>query len=133
MRRLSPEEEEEKFREGLHRFNTGLFFEAHESWEEIWLAAPEPEKTFLQGIIQVSAAFHHYRRDNRQGAESLLREGLRKLDRFPVVHRGMAVGNLRDFIRGWLGALASDDKAGLDRVPHFQPSAEDDRTANPRG
>lgn len=120
MRKLSPEQEEAKFREGLHRFNTGLFFEAHESWEEIWLTAPEPEKTFLQGIIQVSAAFHHYRRNNRQGAESLLREGLRKLDRFSSVHRGLAIGNLRDFVRQWLAALTNEDVAMLQSAPHLE-------------
>jgi predicted metal-dependent hydrolase len=120
MRRLSQAEEEEKFREGLERFNAGRFFEAHESWEEIWLAAPEPEKTFLQGIIQVSAAFHHYRRDNRAGAESLLGEGLRKLDRFPSVHRGLAIGELREFVRLWLVALAEDNYATLQRVPRLE-------------
>ncbi len=118
--RLSSAEEEAKFQEGIERFNSGLFFEAHESWEEIWLAAPEPEKTFLQGIIQVSAAFHHYRRENLLGAESLLREGLRKLDRFPEAHRGLAIGKLRDFVRLWLAALPDDDKVMLQRVPHLE-------------
>jgi uncharacterized protein len=118
--RLSPAEEEHKFQEGLERFNTQQFFEAHESWEEIWLAAPEPEKTFLQGIIQVSAAFHHYYRDNHPGAKLLLIEGLRKLDRFPDVHRGMEVGKLRDFVRCWLVALANDDVTTLQCVPRFE-------------
>jgi hypothetical protein len=26
----------------------------------VWLVAEEPEKTFLQGLIQVAAAFHHF-------------------------------------------------------------------------
>lgn len=120
MQRMSRAQEEKKFQEGVERFNSGQFFEAHESWEEIWLAAPEPDKTFLQGIIQVSAAFHHYRRDNRMGAESLLGEGLRKLDRFPSVHRGLALGKLREFVRGWLAALVSGDSAMLQRVPHLE-------------
>src|SRR6266849_11099605 len=42
--------------EGLRCFNSGAFFEAHEHWESVWLAAQEPEKTFLQGLIQVAAS-----------------------------------------------------------------------------
>src|SRR5690348_11981481 len=41
---------------GLRCFHSGAFFEAHEHWESVWLAAQEPEKTFLQGLIQVAAA-----------------------------------------------------------------------------
>lgn len=121
MKRLSPSEEKEKFQQGIDQFNSGQFFEAHESWEEIWLAAPEPEKTFLQGIIQVSAAFHHYRRDNRAGAESLLGEGLRKLDRFPSMHRGLKIAELREFVRYWLVALERDDREVLQRAPRLDP------------
>ena len=47
-------------REGLRCFHSGAFFEAHEHWESVWLAAQEPEKTFLQGLIQVAASFHHF-------------------------------------------------------------------------
>ncbi|HXN24321.1 MAG TPA: DUF309 domain-containing protein [Candidatus Dormibacteraeota bacterium] len=120
MKRLSPSEEKKKFQAGVAQFNSGQFFEAHESWEEIWLAAPEPEKTFLQGIIQISAAFHHFRRDNHAGAESLLGEGLRKLDRFPSMHRGLKIGKLREFVRCWLAALAREDREVLQRVPQLE-------------
>ena len=34
-------------REGLRCFHSGAFFEAHEHWESVWLAAQEPEKTLL--------------------------------------------------------------------------------------
>ena len=46
--------------EGLRCFHSGAFFEAHEHWESVWLASQEPEKTFLQGLIQVAAAFHRF-------------------------------------------------------------------------
>src|SRR6266852_1643093 len=58
--------------EGLRCFNSGAFFEAHEHWESVWLTAQEPEKTFLQGIIQVAASFHHFQRGNCAGTISLL-------------------------------------------------------------
>jgi len=42
--------------EGLRRFHSGAFFEAHEHWESVWLTAQGPEKTFLQALIQVAAS-----------------------------------------------------------------------------
>ena len=79
-------EHQDKFRRGVEQFNTRLFFEAHETWEEIWLASLEPDKTFFQGIIQIAAAFHHYGRGNTRGARTLLRAGLGRLERFPAIH-----------------------------------------------
>lgn len=54
---MNSEERKKKFEVGLAHFNAEKFFEAHEFWEEIWLVESEPEKTFLQGLIQVAAAF----------------------------------------------------------------------------
>ncbi len=105
MRTLTPDEVDEKFRQGLAQFNRGRFFDAHETWEEIWLPAREPEKTFLQGIIQVAAAFHHYTRGNREGTRSLLAAGLKKLGRFAAHHRGLRLEELRAAARRWLAAL----------------------------
>src|SRR6202171_6830877 len=87
------------FKKGLEAFNSGHFFDAHEHWEEVWLQTLDPEKMFLQGLIQVAAAFHHYSRANRQGTENLLRAGLTKGGRFPQVHGGLAREALRVAVR----------------------------------
>ena len=104
---MNQEETDAKFQEGREQFNQGRFFEAHETWEEIWLAAPAAEKAFLQGIIQLAAAFHHFTRGNSAGAESLLAAGLQKLDRFPADHRGLRLEKLRAAARRWMAALAT--------------------------
>ncbi len=78
-------------REGLRCFHSGAFFEAHEHWESVWLAAQEPEKTFLQGLIQVAASFHHFQRGNLAGTVSLLRSALCRLDAYPEAFAGVAV------------------------------------------
>lgn len=97
------------FEHGVALFNGRKFFEAHEAWEEIWLHEALPEKTFLQGLIQVTAAFHHHTRGNHHGMESLLRRGLAKLDEFPASHRGLRIGALRASARTWLAALRGKD------------------------
>ena len=94
-----------ELKEGLRCFHSGAFFEAHERWETVWLAAQEPEKTFLQGLIQVAAGVHHFQRGNRAGTISLLRSALGRLDRYPETFAGLEVAPLRAAIRLWLEAL----------------------------
>ena len=67
-KRMDTREKDRLFRQGLEAFNSSRFFQAHEHWEEVWLETPEPEKTFLQGLIQIAAGFHHYSRNNRPGS-----------------------------------------------------------------
>ena len=106
--------------EGLGCFHSGAFFEAHEHWELVWLAAREPEKTFQQGLIQVAASFHHFQRGNCAGTISLLRSALRRLDRYPEVFAGIVVGPLRVEIRSWLEALETTPRSSPPPVPSLQ-------------
>jgi uncharacterized protein len=103
--------------EGLHCYRTGLFFDAHEHWEAVWLASAEPEKTFLQAIIQVAAAFHHLQKGNRIGAASLLARALRRLETYPDDFGGVAVSPLRADLKAWLSAL--NGNANPDLLPRY--------------
>jgi predicted metal-dependent hydrolase len=110
-------EREKKFEEGLAHFNTRKFFEAHEFWEEIWLVETEPEKTFLQGLIQITAAFHHRQRGNPEGVELLLAAGIVKLLRFPEDHHGLAIGELRENAKRWARAMGMGCDLGEEGLP----------------
>src|SRR5690348_9464842 len=120
MQTQTPEvrrEHQTKFRRGLEQFNAGHFFDAHETWEEIWLASSEPEKTFLQGMIQITAAFHHYQRGNLQGTLSLLEAGLRRLASYPEIYNGIALEALRKACREWTAALAAKQELRANPPP----------------
>jgi predicted metal-dependent hydrolase len=97
--------------EGLRLYEAGEFFAAHEAWESVWLAAPEPEKTFLQGLIQVTAAFHHLQRNNPLGTMLLLHAALRRLDRYPPGFGGISVTVLCHDIRERLRTLEGGEPA----------------------
>ncbi len=105
--------------EGMRCFECGEFFEAHEHWEVIWLKAEEPEKTFLQGLIQVAASFHHFQRGNTAGTVSLLRSALHRLDRYPENFSGIAVTPLRATLREWIGTLETDPQSTPPPVPRI--------------
>ncbi|MGA8765643.1 MAG: DUF309 domain-containing protein [Candidatus Acidiferrales bacterium] len=119
--------ESERFRRGIALFNARKFFEAHETWEELWLIEREPEKTFLQGLIQLAAAFHHHGRGNSRGTQSLLAAGLAKLGRFPDDHRGLALAALRTGAERWAGKAGAAKDAGAMKLPQIRPVARTSR------
>jgi predicted metal-dependent hydrolase len=102
--------------QGLACYRAGEFFEAHEHWEAVWLRSTEPDKTFLQSLIQVSAAFHHLRRRNLHGTASLLRRSLAKLDRYPDLYAGIDVARLRGEMSAWIESI-SEGAVQPDRCP----------------
>ena len=92
--------------EGLHLYNTGEYFAAHEAWETVWLGAPQSERPFLQALIQVTAAFEHLKRNNNQlGATRLLTAALGRLAPYPLQFGNIHVELLRDDIRDRLERL----------------------------
>lgn len=97
--------------EGLRLYRAGEFFAAHEAWESVWLGSREPDKTFLQALIQVTAAFHHLTRKNRRGAAILLQAGLERLERYPEPYRDLSVAALCDDIRERLRSLEGGEPA----------------------
>ena len=102
---MDSDEKNRLYAEGLEAFNSRQFFEAHELWEDVWRVTPDPDRRFLQGLIQVAAAFHHFSRANIRGTRNLLREGLLKLDAFPETYGGLEIGPLRAAVREWLTAI----------------------------
>ena len=80
--------------EGLDCYRRGEFFQAHEHWEVVWLKAEEPEKSFLQALIQMSSACHHRQRGNAKGAVSLMGKSLLRLESSPPGFGGIDVVTL---------------------------------------
>src|SRR6266850_4710452 len=80
------------FLEGVAHFNAHEFWEAHESWETIWLAAASDVEQFLQGMIQLAAAYHHVKRGTHRGAARLFEAALRRLAAFPRKWSGIDRG-----------------------------------------
>lgn len=106
---------------GLRHYRAGEFFLAHEHWEAAWLRLDEPEKTLLQALIQVAAAFHHFQRGNPEGTRSLLLAALRKLDSSTASVGGIDDPRLCDGIREWLSALEVGDSASHPPFPPIHP------------
>jgi len=119
---MDDREKNRLYQEGLEAFNSARFYDAHEHWEEVWLKTPNPEKIFLQGLIQVAAAFHHHSRANLLGARNLLREGLLKLDRFPGIYGELEIETLRVTVREWLADFDAGEIPMSRKIPRIDRS-----------
>src|SRR5882724_10157595 len=93
---------------GIRLFNRGAFFEAHEVLEDVWRPATEPERKFLQGLIQVAVAFHHHSTGNLVGARSLLARAAKNLSGYSETFGGIQLSQLLNCIAEWQQALAKD-------------------------
>jgi uncharacterized protein len=68
--------------QGIHLFNQGQFFAAHEALETAWRAEPGKIRELYQGILQVGVACYHIQRKNYDGANNLVVRALERLMQF---------------------------------------------------
>src|SRR4029453_8166733 len=76
---------------GIEQMRRGEFFEAHESFEDVWGAADHPENDFFQGLVHYTVAWYQAGRGNRAGCERQLAKARRRLAAFAPEHRGVDV------------------------------------------
>jgi predicted metal-dependent hydrolase len=89
-------------REGVSLFNRGRFFQCHEVLEEVWLQEEGESKVFLQGIIKIAAAFHHFKKGTYRGMLDLLVAGRETLAPFRPSYRGLELSRFLEAIDSWI-------------------------------
>lgn len=103
------------FLRGIAHFNAREFWDAHEAWEELWLAAESDLEQFLQGLIQLAAAYHHAQRGTLRGAVRLFAAAQRRLAPFPDpccgISRAAAVAAAREHAL-WAAASVEQGVSG---------------------
>ena len=82
------------FQDGLNYYRAGNYFEAHESWEDMWSDYYLVDRRFIQGLIQLSVSFVHLENGNIKGAKSLLNKSIEKFEEFNGTQRGININNL---------------------------------------
>jgi uncharacterized protein len=107
--------------EGVRCYRNREFWLAHEHWESVWLRLNEPEKNFLQALIQTTAAFHHLQKGNTRGTVSLLRRALQRLEPYPASFGGVDLVQLRREAGAWLRVLEDGTGARPEKFPRIWP------------
>lgn len=88
------------FERGVEEFNGRFFFEAHDTWEELWRETSGPHRLFYQGLIQTTVGFYHLTNRNYKGACSQLGKAMGKLTHYLPDYHGIEtqqfVGSIRE-------------------------------------
>ena len=106
---------------GIELFNSGLYWEAHEIWEEEWTPDRRgPDSGFYKGLIQVAAGCLHYTRHNRRGAVNKWTSGAEYLRPYLPTWHGMRLAPLIAAVDGFLRAMAEHEWPDLTmpRIAH---------------
>ena len=77
---------------GAQQWDAADFFDAHETWEEIWQEERRPIRSFWQGIILLAAGLHHWRaKHNPKGLQIKLASGVERLAPYAPAYLGVDV------------------------------------------
>jgi predicted metal-dependent hydrolase len=89
-------------------FNRGLFYEAHDVLEDLWLKDRHgPDGAFYKGLIQLAGAFVHLQKDRLRPAAALFKLAQANLEKYPRHHERLDVAAVGRLIQAWLGDLES--------------------------
>jgi len=69
-----------RFHEGARLFNERDWFEAHETWEDLWHDLEGQPRRFVQAIIQLAVVMVHLQRGNPRGVRAVLKSATQRLD-----------------------------------------------------
>ncbi|AQL42468.1 hypothetical protein BV210_06960 [Halorientalis sp. IM1011] len=91
---------ETALRVGIAIYNAGDYHEAHDAWEDHWLALDTgtDDERFLHGLIQFTAAVHHATERNWAGATGLAESAGEYLADLPADYRGVDVAAVREYL-----------------------------------
>ena len=105
---LLSREERDLFELGVQQFNDGLFFECHDTLEELWTGLRGSSRDFFQGLIQVSVGFYHLTNGNRVGASSMFERSLVRFSKYPSRYFGFDLDGHRAQIDAWRKRIETD-------------------------
>lgn len=103
-------------REGMHLFDQGSYFEAHEALEAAWRAEAGGVRDLYRGILQVGLAYLHIQRGNYPGAVKMFQRSYEWLDQFPDRCCGIDVGQFKRDYRAVEARLLASGKDGMDEL-----------------
>jgi predicted metal-dependent hydrolase len=92
--------EDEVLRRGAALYDDGMYWEAHEVWEEVWRRRKgQPDRDFLKGMIQGAAGMWHLSQGNYKGALSVLGRAIDYLEPYLPEREGIDVQGYRQALR----------------------------------
>ena len=91
--------------DGQRACNEGDFYAAHEHWEAVWLKTVEPERRWIQALIQLATGLHKLQAARADLCRNLVMKALAKLHDAPTTLDGLDVTRLQEEATALLRAL----------------------------
>jgi uncharacterized protein len=114
---------------GVEQFNSGEFYACHDTLEAVWIQAPEADKKFYQGILQVAVGLYHLGNQNLRGAVILLGEGRNRLYAYPSDYAHLDLHNFLEQVIKLLTELQTRSPDSLDPISPDRPKLNRLQTA----
>jgi hypothetical protein len=89
-------EKEQAIKHAVQLFNDEKYWGAHEALESVWKGTSGNEKSILNGIILIAAAFVHDEKDEPEICLSILQRAMKKLDGADGLYHGIDVGKVAE-------------------------------------
>jgi predicted metal-dependent hydrolase len=102
---------------GVDLLNRRLFYECHDTLEELWMSVRGPSREFFQGLIQAAVGLYHLGNGNREGARRLFDRALARLGRYPARYAGVDAWLLREALARFRDALAAGGPLPAEEPP----------------
>lgn len=111
-----------RLREGIRLFNDGRFFDCHEVLEEFYQETEEMNKPFLEGLIELAAAFRLFCDFGEvKGPVRMIYQALIRLENFQPVFLSIRVKDLFEEAEAWAKATeAPGAKPSASSIPKIQ-------------
>ena len=100
----------------VRQFDEGLYWDCHETMEDLWRETPYPLRFFYHALIKAAVGLHHLSRRNRNGAKIKLSDAVRLLSLFQPEILGIRTDLLRDVVADRLGLLEGADPIDWPRL-----------------
>jgi uncharacterized protein len=111
-----------RLREGISLFNQGRFFDCHEVLEGLYLETDEGNKPFLEGLIQLAAAFRMFCDFGEvKGAVRMIYQALIRFENYQPVFLQVRVKDLCQSAEEWAKAAEhAEAKPSAFGIPKIQ-------------
>jgi predicted metal-dependent hydrolase len=94
-----------RLREGIRLFNEARFFESHETFERFYQETEEENKAFVEGLIQLAAAFRIYADFGEvRGPVRMIYQALIRLENYQPTYLAIKVQKFGSALEAWANA-----------------------------
>jgi uncharacterized protein len=111
-----------RLREGIELFNQGRFFDCHEVLEGLYLKTEDANKPFLEGLIQLAAAFRMFCDFGEvKGAVRMIYQALIRFENYQPAFLRVRVQDLCTAAEAWAKAAErGEEKPSASSIPKIR-------------